>query len=169
MLPTPCHIQALWNMFSVVTPQSIPNHMCLCWGCGRWRCWWPYLTQLMTTNVPAGERDMGIYLLYPLSLVSPNASNNSKGLPWWLRWERICLQCWRHGFDPWVRKILWRREWQFTLVFLPGESHGQKSLVGSWPWGFKELDTTEWLTIGICASHMLSEIYFKMTVDIYQT
>ena len=33
-------------------------------------------------------------------------------------------------FDPWVKKIPWRREWQPTLVFLPGEFHGQRSLVG---------------------------------------
>jgi len=32
------------------------------------------------------------------------------------------------GFNPWVRKILWRREWQPTPVFLPGESHEQKTL-----------------------------------------
>ena len=42
---------------------------------------------------------------------------------WWLRWWRICLQCGRSRFNPWVRKIPWRRKWQFTLVFLPGESH----------------------------------------------
>ena len=35
------------------------------------------------------------------------------------------------GFDPWVRKIPWRREWLPTPVFLPGESHRQRSLVGS--------------------------------------
>ena len=40
-------------------------------------------------------------------------------------------------------KIPWRREWQPTPVFLPGESHGQKSLVGYSPRGRKELDTTE--------------------------
>ena len=40
----------------------------------------------------------------------------------------------------------WRRKWQATQVFLPGESHGQRSLVGYSPWGCKELDTTEWLT-----------------------
>ena len=37
----------------------------------------------------------------------------------------------------------WRRKWQFTPVFLPGKSHGQRSLVGYSPWGHKELDTTE--------------------------
>ena len=36
----------------------------------------------------------------------------------------------RCGFDSWVRKIPWRRKWQPTPVFLPGESHGQRSLVG---------------------------------------
>ena len=41
-------------------------------------------------------------------------------LPWWLRWSRICLQCRRPGFDPWVRKIPWRRKQQPTPVFLPG-------------------------------------------------
>ena len=34
------------------------------------------------------------------------------------------------GFNPWIRKILWRRKWQHTPVFLPGESHGQRRLVG---------------------------------------
>jgi len=43
----------------------------------------------------------------------------------------------KHRFDLWIRKIPWRREWQPTLVFLPGESHGQRSLVGYNPWGRK--------------------------------
>ena len=47
------------------------------------------------------------------------------------------------GSDPWVRKIPWRRAWQYTPVFLPGQSHGQKSLVGYSPWDCKESDTTE--------------------------
>ena len=50
-------------------------------------------------------------------------------------------------FDPWVRKILWRREWQSTPVFLPGESHGQRSLAGYSSWGPKKLDMTEQLTL----------------------
>ena len=39
------------------------------------------------------------------------------------------LQCQRPGFDPWIRKILWRREWIPIPLFLPGESLGQRSLV----------------------------------------
>ena len=62
------------------------------------------------------------------------------GLPWWLR-----LQCGRPGFDPWARKIPWRRKWQPTPVLLPGKFHGQRSLVGYSPWGRKESDTTEQL------------------------
>ena len=53
----------------------------------------------------------------------------------------------RPSFDPWVGKIPWRREWQPASVFLPGESHGQRSLVGYSPWGHKESDTTEWLML----------------------
>ena len=56
---------------------------------------------------------------------------------------RICLQCRRCRLDPWVRKIPWRRKWQPTPVFLPGESHGWRSLVGYSPWGHKESDRTE--------------------------
>ena len=59
----------------------------------------------------------------------------------------ICLPCRRPWFDPWVRRILWRRKGQPTPVFLPGESHGQRSLAGYSPWGHKELDTTEQLSL----------------------
>ena len=52
------------------------------------------------------------------------------------------LQCWRPGLDPWVGKIPWRREWQPTPVFLPGEPQGQRSLVGSSPRGRKKSDMT---------------------------
>ena len=47
------------------------------------------------------------------------------------------------GFDPWVGKIPWSRAQQPIPVFLPVESHGQRSLVGNSPWGCKELDMTE--------------------------
>ena len=49
----------------------------------------------------------------------------------------------RRGFNSWVGKIPWRRKWQPTPVFLPGEPHGQRSLADYSPWGCKELDTTE--------------------------
>ena len=71
--------------------------------------------------------------------------------------ELIC-QCRRRkrpGFDPWVRKIPWRRKQQPTPVFLPGKSHGQRSLEGSSPWGHKELDMTERLN----SHHILAQTF----------
>ena len=59
---------------------------------------------------------------------------------------KICLQCRRPGFDLWIGRIPWRREWQHSPVFFPGESHGQRSQEGCGPWDGKELDTTEQLT-----------------------
>ena len=60
--------------------------------------------------------------------------------------KELTCQCRRQkrpGFDPWVGKIPWRRARQSTPVFLPRESHGQKSLVGYRPWGRKVSDMTE--------------------------
>ena len=60
-------------------------------------------------------------------------------------WWRTCLQCKRLkrlGFSPWVGKIPWRMKWQPTPVFLPGESHEQRSLVGYSPWGHRESEHT---------------------------
>ena len=59
-----------------------------------------------------------------------------------------CCKTWRSTQDPCtnegnVGKIPWRRKWQPTPVFLPGKSHGQRSLVDYSPWGRKESDTTE--------------------------
>ena len=52
------------------------------------------------------------------------------GIPRWLSGKEPAYQCKRCRFDPWVRKILWRRKWQHTPVFLPGKSYGQRSLAG---------------------------------------
>ena len=72
----------------------------------------------------------------------------------------------RHRFDPWVRKIPWRRRWQPAPVFLPGGSHGQRSLVGYSPGGHKELDRTEharmWYSLVRidCISFFFSFLFF---------
>ena len=57
-----------------------------------------------------------------------------RGFPGGASGKEPTCQCWGHKrckFDPWVRKIPWKRAWQRTPAFLPGESHGQRSLVGS--------------------------------------
>ena len=64
------------------------------------------------------------------------------GLPWWLSGKELTCQCRRCRFSPWVGKIPWRRKWQPSPVFLPGESHGQRSLAGFSLWGCKKSDTT---------------------------
>ena len=55
--------------------------------------------------------------------------------------------CRRPRFDPWIRKIPWRREWLPTPVFLPEEFQGQKSLAGYRLWDCKGSDMTEPLTL----------------------
>ena len=68
------------------------------------------------------------------------------GFPGGTSGKELACQRRRHkrcGFNPWVGKILWRRAWQHTKVFLPGESHGQRSLAGYSPAGHKKSDTTK--------------------------
>ena len=65
------------------------------------------------------------------------------GFPGGPKGREPSCQCRKHrrrGFDSWVGRIPWKRVWQHTLVFLPGGSHGQKSLAGYSPWGRQESD-----------------------------
>ena len=83
----------------------------------------------------------------------------------------------RCGLNPWIRKIPWRRKWQPTPVFLPGKSHGQRSLVGYSPWGCKESEMTEsrnvagwkfnflnFLELWLCMWH--SSVQFNIIINI---
>ena len=77
-----------------------------------------------------------------------------------------CRRYKRSSFDPWVRKIPWRREWLPTQAFLPGEYHGQRNLAGYSPWGHKELDVTENSRIYFClCSHMITVWSFCLTLS----
>ena len=72
------------------------------------------------------------------------------GLPRWLSGKESahqCRRCNRRRFHPRVGKIPWRRKWQPTPVFLSWKSHGQRNLVGYSPWGCKESDTPERLSM----------------------
>ena len=95
---------------------------------------WRILTEEPGGHSPWGGKE--------LDTTKHSTNTMYKGLGW-LRGQRIRLQCGRPGFDPWVRKTPWRREWLPTPVFLPGEFHRQRSLVGYNSWGHKESDTTE--------------------------
>ena len=61
----------------------------------------------------------------------------SCGLPRRLSSKESVCQCRKCKYNPWVRKIPWRRKWQTMPVFLPGKSHGHRSLAGYSPWGHK--------------------------------
>ena len=62
----------------------------------------------------------------------------TKSWAWLSDWttdgKESAWSCERPGFNPWIRKMPWKRKWQPTSVFLPGELHGQKSLTGYSPW-----------------------------------
>ena len=77
-----------------------------------------------------------------LKWLSSRSSRHLIGLPRWLSGKESACKCRRHGFSPWVVTIPWWRKWLRTPVFLPGKSHGQRSLVCYSPWGHKESDTT---------------------------
>ena len=76
-----------------------------------------------------------IYLFIYMGLLGVNISKES---------ACQCKRCKSRGFSPWVGKIPWSRKWQPTPVFLPRESHTQRSLAGYSPLNHKELDTTEY-------------------------
>ena len=73
------------------------------------------------------KKGIYVYIGFPCSSVSKESACNARD----------------PGFDPWVGKIPWQRKWQLTPAFLPGKSHGQRSLVSCSPWGHKESATTE--------------------------
>jgi len=79
-------------------------------------------------------------------IVKPSHANMTTGktialtiqtLHYWLSTKEFACNARDTWFDSWVRKIPWRRKWQPTPVFLPGESQGQRSLAGYSPWGHK--------------------------------
>ena len=109
--------------------------------------WNQYHTWLMDSSHPPGNLyTMLHFSAFCSSLVTLCGSFYGKwGLVWEWRTSQVALvvknppakagRCKKRGFDPWVEKIPWRRAWQRTPVFLPGESHGQGSLAGYSPWG----------------------------------
>ena len=120
------YTSAIWNWYPVLFypefPQGLPT--------GH-----PLFTD-MASNIFHSQ--VIIYYIYNIDF------------PKWLSGKEstcLCRRCRRCGFNPWVRKISWRRKWQPTPVFLPGKSHGQKSLVGYSPWRCRELDMTKWLSM----------------------
>ena len=105
-----------------------------------WDLFWRYVC-----GTPVGEAQRTIGSSPPLYMKIEKIfiiKNND----YYSLFTRVCLQCRRPWFDSWVWKIPWRRKWQPSPVFLPGEFQGQRNLVGYRPWCFKESDITGQLT-----------------------
>ena len=107
----------------------------------RWPKYWSFSTS--SSNEYSGLISFRInwfdLLAVQGTLKSPLQNHSLKAsIPGGSDSKKICLQCRRSRFNPWVRKIPWRRAWQPPPAFLPGEFHGQRSLVGHSPWGHNE-------------------------------
>ena len=77
------------------------------------------------------QRPGKLLILYNILSCPPQQRIIQPGLPRWYSGKEFACQCRRCWFNPWVRKIRWRRRWQPTAVFLPGKFHRQRSLVGN--------------------------------------
>ena len=105
----------------------------------------PEIKPLGLLSIPGPERLGWCSVSWAVCLLSPGLTAYW-GFPGGAGGKERTCRSRRHKkcrFDPWVRKIPWRRMWQPTPIFLPGESLGQRKLVGYSPWGCKESDTTE--------------------------
>ena len=110
------------------------QHIVVCWFCFVFLIQSATLCLLIGTFSPLTFKVIiDRYLLYLLYLLGfPRSSVG-----------RVWLQCRRPGFNPWVRKIPWRRKWPSTSAFLPGASCRQRSLAGYSLWGHK---SWKWLS-----------------------
>ena len=108
-----------------------------------------------------GQRARSPFAAQPDAALHLHLSTPKEGLPKWLSGKESTCQCRRHGFDPWVRKIPWSRKWQPTPVFLPGEFHEQRNLVGYSPWGRTEMDTTVRLSTLTLSTHPMGFSFLR--------
>ena len=128
-------------VFCSQRPRGVPARVCLPAEPGR--------PPSPAGHAPAPlDTRAGFLSLHPAGLGCPGGARGKEP-------ACRCRRCKRLRFDPWVGKTPWRRKWQPTPVFLPGECHGQRSLAGYSPWGRKEPDTLKQL------STQASSVQFK--------
>ena len=103
------------------------------------------LTQIHLFLEAVGTRRCNVSVLgiVTLSLLTHPTSDTSFGFPGSSDSKESSCNAGELGSIPGLGRRKWRRKWQPTPVFLPGESHGQRSLAGYSPWDCKESDTTE--------------------------
>ena len=139
-------------------------------------CWknfghWSIATSYYTTNTIAQTITYTKGFFWYLFSLPPSFAQSCQminyrdlsGLPGGTSGKETTCQCRRHRFNPWVRKIPWRRKWQPTLVFSPEKSHGRRSLGVYTPWGCKRvgdnLATTQQLVLLSTLSQHLYDTY----------
>ena len=120
------------------------------WSCWRYICL--KNSYHITWRLFEVQSSFGVKSLCLLLLFIAKHSYLYQVVPWFDQYPRWfsgkestcqCRKARRRGFSPWVRKILWRRKWLPTPVFLPGKLHGQRGLVGYNSCGHKEPERTE--------------------------
>ena len=142
-------------------------------GCHSQPFPWPQAQGVLTpSHLPHSDR----WSLAPLGLVFIRllVLSNCRLPRWRSTWEESACQCRRHRFNPWIRRIPWRRKWQPPPVFLPGKSHGQRSLVVYSPRGFKGVwlglaaKQQQWLMLSIFPSLFATSIFLdKVSAQIF--
>ena len=134
------------SLWYSITRKKNPQFICY-WTDGQFRFQIFYIANSASVNTLVTE-SMSVHWYVSPGLLRHEGWTASillaviKMLPRW-RYKEPACQCRRHAFDPLVGKSPWRRAWQPPPVFLPGESHGQRSLMGYSPQGHKEPGTTE--------------------------
>ena len=135
--PTPLGHQRALNSASCAIQQLPTSYLYYTWYCMLVLYWIIYIVVVMCCMLNSQE--------FRYNRININAFNISI-------WASLVAQTIKNlpakqetQVDPWVWKIPWRREWQPTPIFLPGEFHGQRSLEGYSPWGHRKSDMTEWL------------------------
>ena len=112
-------------------------HVCLCVCACMCMC-------VVKETETGRERESTSHFYLAASLLVTHSCQ--AGLPRWFSGKESTCQCRRCRLDAWLEKISWRRKCPPTPVFVPGKSHGQKSLVACSPWGSKDSATTEGLS-----------------------
>ena len=117
------------------------THFFLQYSFPLWFILWSSLVAQTVNNLPAMQETQ-VQLLGQEDLLKKEMAIHISGGP---DGKEYACNAGDWEFDPRVRKIPWRRVWQPTPVFLPGESPGHRSLAGYSPWGCRESDITEQL------------------------
>ena len=132
------------SMFPTIREFSNESAVCI-----RWPKYWSFSFIIRTPNEYSGLTSFKIYWFDLLTGQGPLRSLLQHLCSWSLTYKELhlwrsgkessckCRRLRRHGFIPCIKKMYWKRTWQSTAVFLPGESHEQRSLGDNSPWDFR--------------------------------